>query len=67
MCVYYGIRILLDVVKRRRRLRYKYSRELVCDLLLYMCDFFLVNRDGVKEKINSVKNINKCVVVIYVS
>lgn len=67
MRAHHGTRTLPDVAKRRRRLRYKYSRESARDLPPHMRGLFLANRDGAKEKTNSVKNTNKCVVVIHVS
>lgn len=67
MRAHHGTRTLTDVAKRKGRLRYKYSRESARDLPPHMRDLFLANRDGAKEKTNSVKNTNKCVVVIHVS
>lgn len=67
MRAHHGTRTLPDVANRKGRLRYKYSRESARDLPPHMRDLFLANRDGAMEKTNSVKNTNKCVVVIHVS
>lgn len=55
MRAHHGTRTLPDVAKRKGRLRYKYSRESARDLPPHMRDLFLANRDGAKEKTNSVK------------